>query len=229
MTTSMIGTLERAQLLELLQLQDRLNTRIDPRWITRQHPWGRAVAIEGAEAMDHLGWKWWKSQATNPEQFKLELVDIFHFILSDVLQTHQGSAQHAASTFLESLGTRTDEPFLLLGRQYVVDLMTPQSKLDLMIALGALGHTSAGLFAALMRDAGLSWAELRRQYVAKNVLNLLRQDRGYQEGSYIKTWLNEEDNVHLERIMAASPEISAADLYQRLAELYDGLFQPHAA
>ena len=43
--------------------------------------------------------------------------------------------------------------------------------------------------------------ELYRQYVGKNVLNSFRQDYGYKEGTYIKNWNCEEDNVVLTRLL----------------------------
>ena len=47
----------------------------------------------------------------------------------------------------------------------------------------------------------MNWDELYRQYVAKNVLNLFRQDNGYKQGSYLKIWDGREDNEHLVEIM----------------------------
>ena len=34
---------------------------------------------ECSELLDHYGWKWWKHQATDLDQVKLEIVDIWHF------------------------------------------------------------------------------------------------------------------------------------------------------
>ena len=45
-----------------------------------------------------------------------------------------------------------------------------------------------------MTDCHLSWTELFRQYVGKNVLNLFRQDNGYKDGIYRKLWCGREDN-----------------------------------
>ena len=38
--------------------------------------------------MDHYGWKWWKKQSPDTEQVKLELVDIWHFGLSQLILEH---------------------------------------------------------------------------------------------------------------------------------------------
>ena len=49
-------------------------------------PGYRAIWIEAAEMMDHIHYKWWKSGEMDLEQVQLELVDIFHFALSDMLE-----------------------------------------------------------------------------------------------------------------------------------------------
>ncbi|MEC7125486.1 MAG: dUTP diphosphatase, partial [Pseudomonadota bacterium] len=47
---------------------------------------------------------------------------------------------------------------------------------------------------SIMTDCQLSWTELFRQYVGKNVLNVFRQDNGYKDGTYRKLWGGREDN-----------------------------------
>ncbi len=67
----------------MLQMQDDMNSRVDPDWLDRGREWYRAVWIECAELMDHYGgWKWWKSTSCDREQAMLEIVDIWHFGLS---------------------------------------------------------------------------------------------------------------------------------------------------
>lgn len=48
--------------------------------------WYRAMWTECAELMDHIGWKWWSKQELDINQAEMELVDIWHFGLSDILQ-----------------------------------------------------------------------------------------------------------------------------------------------
>jgi hypothetical protein len=48
----------------------------------------------------------------------------------------------------------------------------------------------------------MGWTELYCQYVGKNVLNFFRQDHGYKDGSYQKTWNGREDNEYLVEVMA---------------------------
>jgi hypothetical protein len=62
--------------------------------------------------------------------------------------------------------------------------------------------------------------ELYRLYVGKNILNRFRQDHGYKEGTYIKIWQGEEDNVVMQRILEKSENIAPQELYALLKNAY---------
>ncbi|WP_199728047.1 dUTPase, partial [Corallococcus sp. CA049B] len=72
----------RREVLEMLRLQADVNSKIDPAWLQARYPYMRAVLVETTEAMDHHGWKWWSKQTMNLEQLRIELIDIWHFALS---------------------------------------------------------------------------------------------------------------------------------------------------
>lgn len=76
------------RLQSMLELQDSINSKIRPDWRDANNPWFRAIWTECAELVDHIGWKWWKHQSPDLSQVHLELVDIFHFGLSELLQQH---------------------------------------------------------------------------------------------------------------------------------------------
>jgi hypothetical protein len=80
-----------------------------------------------------------------------------------------------------------------------------------------------------MRDCQMNWEELFRQYVGKNVLNFFRQDHGYKEGTYRKTWNEREDNEHLVDVLETL-DPHAHDyqelIYQALQERYKGSHSP---
>ncbi|MBT5488403.1 MAG: dUTP diphosphatase, partial [Halieaceae bacterium] len=52
----------------MLQMQHRMNNRVHADWISQRFEWYRAVWIECAELMDHVGYKWWKKQTPEWEQ-----------------------------------------------------------------------------------------------------------------------------------------------------------------
>ncbi|MET0067104.1 MAG: C-GCAxxG-C-C family (seleno)protein [Candidatus Thiodiazotropha sp.] len=176
------------QILSMLELQDAMNSRVNTDWRTAAYPWYRAIWTECAEMLDHYGWKWWKHQKPDMAQVHLELVDIWHFALSDLI-LHNDSLEQAADQALEGLKLSAGS----------VDFRAAIEQL----AMTAIQTKSAdvALFAQVMQAADLDFDSLFKTYVGKNVLNFFRQDHGYKEGTYIKTWAGREDNEYLAEIL----------------------------
>ena len=95
--------LKSHQLSTMLTLQDKMNRKVNPDWLKTRSPFLRAVVIEGAEAIEHHGWKWWKKQHCDLPQLQMELVDIWHFILSEILLRNQANIDLAVSHTLQEL------------------------------------------------------------------------------------------------------------------------------
>lgn len=215
--------LEHDQLLSMMLLQHDLNVRVNPNYVKAGNVWMRAAWIETAEFMEHIGWKWWKRQEPNMPQARIELVDIWHFMLSEWLQNKQDD------------DTFDDCAAMLLQAMYDPDKWKPeqQAKLDaftdVRLLADAFAHMCAAnifnapVFARLMELSDLSWAELYRMFVMKNVLNTFRQDNGYKDGTYIKMWNGAEDNVALEKLMADNPTMTPQQLLTELAVIYSGV------
>ena len=68
--------------------------------------------------------------------------------------------------------------------------------------------------------SGLNLETLYRLYVGKNILNQFRQDNGYKDGSYIKVWAGEEDNIVMKRVWEENSNIKPDVLYKELAKIY---------
>ncbi len=190
--------LSRIQAETMLTLQAQMNAKINPDWINAAYPYLRAVVVEGAEAMEHRGWKWWKKQQCDLEQLQMELVDIWHFTLSHILLVNAGDHLLAMHALLNSAVATTitfDE------KPWVIAELDLVSKLELSIGLAVSRRISIPLFNALLADCNMDWQGLYCQYVGKNVLNFFRQDHGYKEGTYRKLWGGREDNEHLVEIM----------------------------
>jgi hypothetical protein len=62
----------------------------------------------------------------------------------------------------------------------------------------------------------MPFEELYRRYVGKNVLIFFRQDNGYKDGIYRKTWEGREDNEHLVELMTSLDEHGAIILQRPL-------------
>lgn len=191
----------------MLQMQDDMNARVDPDWIERGREWYRAVWIECAELMDHYGgWKWWKATHGDHDQALLEIVDIWHFGLSMRITPARDFERAAAAIAAEWRAPQAIGGFL----QGVEAL-----------AVAALGERrfEVAVVPALLGELGRDYDDLYRAYVGKNVLNFFRQDHGYRDGSYVKTWAGREDNEHLVEVLA---DLDSNDAQFRTA-VYDGL------
>lgn len=193
----------------MASMQDAHNRHVHPDWRSQGYEYYRAIWVECAELLDHFGWKWWKHQQPELDQVKLEVVDIWHFGLSELMRAEL--LTEAAAVELLNAGSAPDAEAFRLA----VETLAQQTLATRSFAVAP--------FAAVMRSLPLSFQELFDLYVGKNVLNNFRQDHGYKTGGYHKLWHGREDNEHL---MEALGELSCAPgevpeaLYQALAERY---------
>ena len=186
------------QILTMLEMQEQINERIHPQWRSQNFNWRRAVVIETSEMIDHYGWKWWKKQEPNIEQVKLELVDIWHFLLGSILS--KGKSLFNDSDSLESKAKYIEQYFT---KYY------PEKKYDFLISADRLHYCSSESndlrlepFIHCLNNIGMSFDDLYTSYISKNVLNFFRQDNGYNTGEYNKIWNGKEDNEHLVEIVS---------------------------
>lgn len=219
-----VSELISTQALVMLDLQAKMNSKVAPNWLEVRFPYLRAVVIEAAEAIEHHGWKWWKKQDCDMPQLQMEIVDIWHFLLSELLIETQGDQSAAIARLLEVNVQSTDAVDLVFdGRAYCLAEMDLLGKLELLIGISAARRIELHLFKAIMLDCDMDWDALFKQYVSKNVLNFFRQDNGYREGNYQKIWQGKEDNEHLVEIMImldSQDPTYPESLYSMLTERY---------
>jgi dimeric dUTPase (all-alpha-NTP-PPase superfamily) len=198
------------KLLVMLELQDAMNSRVNSDWRNAKNEWYRAIWTECAEMLDHYGWKWWKHQQPDLDQVQLELVDIFHFAMSDyILQGNDN--QQVAARILDEMAS----PGQIDDIRQAIEAMAQST-----IAEQSM-HFSG--FANIMRLIDMDFDQLYRLYVGKNVLNFFRQDHGYKDGSYLKVWQGREDNEHLAELLSNldSESLNFKDqVYQGLLSRY---------
>jgi len=179
-----------------------MNAKVDPDWLAARYPYLRAVAIEGAEAIEHHGWKWWKKQEKDLPQLQMELIDIWHFILSEILLRNSGNVDASLAALMMLLDSANTQKIIDFDDQhYSIDELDLLTKLELLIALSVVRRIELSLFQSIMSKCQIGWLDLYRQYVGKNVLNMFRQDHGYKDGSYQKIWDGREDNEYLVEII----------------------------
>jgi len=202
------------KIITMLELQDSMNTRVNTDWRDAGYDWYRAIWIEAAEMLEHYGWKWWKKQQPDTMQVKLEIVDIVHFALSARLV--QGAEQ----------GVTQDMIAAQIAEEFAKPVATDSIRTTIeLLAQHTLVDRSAHfpIIAGVMSHLDMPFDELHEIYVGKNVLNIFRQDNGYKDGHYIKTWRGREDNEHLADILAQLDSDSASfrnDIYQALEQAY---------
>ena len=197
------------QIETMLQLQEAMNTKVNPDWSTQRFEWYRAIWIECGEMLDHYGWKWWKKQEIDLPQVQLELVDIFHFGLSLHLNSKDKNIEELASHIASQMDVILDyDDFKLALEELAADALASKS-------------FNLSAFATCLTLAEMTTDDLFKQYVGKNTLNFFRQDNGYQDGTYHKVWNGREDNEYLVDILASlSPD---SDDFQ--SQVYAGLEQ----
>jgi len=215
-------TISESQLITMLELQDGMNSKVNPDWVAANNNWHRAIQVEGVEAIEHHGWKWWKKQDCDLAQLRMELVDIWHFILSASIQAKFGNIALAKMEMMAELNLR-QKSVQFDNQYYVLTQLSLLDKLDLLVGLAAAKRTSLALFESLLQDCDMEWNDLFKQYVGKNVLNVFRQDNGYKAGTYIKIWDGREDNEHLVEVLEIvdleSPDVRD-ELYSSLKARY---------
>ena len=200
----------KTELSVMLALQDKMNRKVHPDWQLQNFAWFRAIWIESGELVDHYGYKWWKQQHPYMAQVQLEVVDIWHFGLSMLLDQ-------------ENYDDIADDIMASLSHGEVPELSVIDATEALAESVLASRAFDVCKFWALMIACDLSFDELFKQYVGKNVLNFFRQDHGYKSGSYIKIWHGREDNEVLSEILASAEHVddNFADwVYQQLQAAY---------
>ncbi|MBE0491265.1 MAG: dUTP diphosphatase [Sulfurospirillum sp.] len=190
--------------------------------------WKRCIYMESAELIDSFNWKHWKDldKAIDWENATVELVDIWHFIMSLVLEdyktNHRGDLDqlvsdvldvHGFEQFSKEASDRENAEFMEIINE-VESLIHETTKMQVDVFDRLLKE-----YFALALKCGVNLHVLYKFYVAKNILNKFRQDHGYKEGTYKKVWGQKEDNeVMIELLESGS--LGANLLYAQLEKIY---------
>jgi len=197
----------------MLVLQDEINRVVTEDWKQQGYPWYRAAMVESIEMLEHFGFKWWKKQTPDMAQVQLELVDIWHFMLSHYLEQSES---------LESLAD-----LLSPSELHKSDSDDLRALIDTFVGeLASKKHFDTDVFYNMLAVTGLTFDDLYLQYLGKNTLNRFRQHNGYKDGSYIKIWNGLEDNEVLFQILADindSVSNTAEHIYNTLAIRYQAV------
>ena len=221
------------KIIQMLELQQKLNdTTNGLDWelgsTTNGKPidWRRCIYLEASELIESYPWKHWKNIDADAdyENIKIEIVDIWHFIMSETLRLYK----------VEKLGSIKDIALMVSKMEDFSDFKNSKSRNNLnhyqeiemvenMIKILFCNQDINALlisFLTMSSKLNLKLPELYQLYIGKNILNKFRQDNGYKDGSYIKTWNNKEDNMVMQYILKVNEEITPQELYQELQKAY---------
>lgn len=220
---------------EMFLLQKKLNDETNgPNWelclnkFGKDINWLRCIHMEVAELIESTPWKHWKNISSEPdlENIKIELVDIWHFLMSYILQeTNIPQAIKLVNDFCDYEISKK-EPIdikLLIEESEKLSFITLAIETK-NLSLNTTNDKLISQFFKICQIAGLSFLVLQKMYIGKNCLNKFRQDNGYKDGSYKKIWnysnLSEEDNVAMMKVLESSHNISFENVYKKLEEIY---------
>lgn len=187
--------------------------------------WRRCIVMETAELIDSYPWKHWKSvdAETDMENVRVELVDIWHFLLSLALENFsQEEAGELLNTAYESSQDQSLGDLSVIIQVEIHEAMMAKALIKTQVTDSYLLGLASAFFKSC-QVAELEFEQLYQIYMAKNVLNKFRQDHGYKEGTYTKVWDGKEDNVVMFEIIERMTDFSGDELYISLKETYTKL------
>lgn len=199
----------------MLKLQDQINTQVNPDWKTAEQDWLTAIFVESGEAVESYGYKWWKKQTPDMDNVRLELVDIWHFIMSYTIEeVTKYYPDDLAETIHEAFSVEFDD----YSENFNFSIRCMNAEL-----LDRDFYTAWVSFAYLCDKAQLSWEQLYSTYIGKNALNAFRANNGYKQGTYLKIWGGNGVDTFLEDNYFLMEYLKTVDLTQ-VESLYDNAY-----
>ena len=126
-----------------------------------------ALQVEIAELAQEVGdaWKYWKTpRPRNRERVLEELVDVLHFLLSIGLD----------------IGIDPNErPIYAFKRMDLIDQFDAMFDMARICYIPEQWHWTLCVYLGLCDMLGFDWDKIEAAYIAKNDLNLSRQEQGY--------------------------------------------------
>jgi len=221
------------RVLQMLKLQQELNDATNgvnwEKGITKNGKkidWRRCIYLEAAELVESYPWKHWKNIDASPDyaNIKIEIVDIWHFIMSETLRIYKIDNLGAIEDIATMVGNMDGfEDFQQSQKSETLNAYSEIELVEEMIKTLFCNKDINALiisFLTMSSKLNLKLPELYELYIGKNILNKFRQNNGYKEGSYIKVWSGEEDNIVMQRILEERENITPEMLYQALDEAY---------
>jgi len=221
------------KILQMLELQQQLNDATNGLgWedgLTKNGKpidWKRCTYLECAELIESYPWKHWKNINARPDyaNIKIEAVDIWHFIMSQGLEDYKRGDLGSIETLAKNINDLANySDFSGELKEHFKDYYEQIAVVEVLMKTLFCEGTTEKLMAAFIdvaMQSGLNLDTLYTLYVGKNILNQFRQDHGYKEGTYIKIWNGEEDNVTMQKVLEENENVRPDELYKALEAAY---------
>lgn len=223
-----------AKLEEMFLLQKKLNDNTNgENWelginkFGKEINWLRCIHMEVAELIESTPWKHWKNieAKSDMENIHIELVDIWHFLMSYILQeTNVPKAVSLVNThcIYEAVEVENVDVTTMIEESEKLSYISLAIQTGNMPAFSGVERFIDQFFRCC-KISGLSFNWLQKVYIGKNCLNEFRQQHGYKEGTYIKVWNGNEDNVVMMSIIEKIEDLTFDSVYNLLEEEYSKL------
>lgn len=204
--------------------------------------WCRCMMQELAELVDSFPWKHWKSinKPANLANAVVEAVDNCHFLVSELLaEKANGNAEFMGKSVAEFLlaAYHSTTRFRVEDNDEIIRRAEVMSAI--VAVRNSFGHEGQKFslnemtmaFFELTSSLGMTLENIFKLYIGKNALNSVRQMNGYKEGTYVKIWDGEEDNVFMQSLIETMDieGVSIDAVVERLHSHYNAnIFKPAA-
>ena len=208
----------KALIKKMFEKQDELNIHTNGSdWRNKNLNWRRAIWTECAELLDYTNWKWWRQQDISMKDIEMELIDIWHFLMSD-LMINNSIDLCTENIYYKFKNSFESFPEISMNRiqEYTEELVR-----EALTSHQSMVHRFMMLCGAIGSQMNIDG--IYKLYMGKNVLNKFRQDNGYKQKTYQKIWNGQEDNIYLMNFLDKVEEIGddfEQVIYDRLQEKY---------
>jgi hypothetical protein len=205
MSEELGGVVDFGLWLETVDIQKKFNNLVAPGWkeSPEKYDFWMAILDETVEVLGSKHWKWWKKDKEVGEidwnNVQVEIIDLFHFILSVAIQHDSQNILFSQIVNLEmnkeTQVIRPDDFFSTFWDEFMLAVQ------NRMLPLAAIRIVE------YWYKAGGDAHQLFMEYRIKAALNNIRQEFGYGV-NYQKMWLDTEtgqkveDNVIAKKLAA---------------------------
>jgi len=220
-TEEVNGVIDYELWLETIQIQRDFNNRVASGWERdskqQKFDYWMAMLDETVEVLGSRQWKWWKDSSTfqevDWENVKVEMVDLFHFLLSIGVQTKSEDLIFAAllggevETKSNVRPLASENPDRFFSDFWDRFLISVQMKAFPMLVV---------LWVEFWTRLGFNTEDLFKEYRVKAALNIVRQEFGYgTKNTYNKLWIDPlnpsnkvEDNIAAYQLTQTTDKMS---------------------